>query len=67
MDNSWVYVVPAARVDRLVEALGGDHGGIVTYPGASHAFFNDTGPRYHPDAAAQAYAKVLGWFGRHLG
>jgi carboxymethylenebutenolidase len=40
---------------------------IVTYEGANHAFFNDTGPRYHPDAAAQAYAKVLDWFGRHLG
>jgi hypothetical protein len=23
----WVYVIPATRVDRLVEALGGDHGG----------------------------------------
>jgi carboxymethylenebutenolidase len=40
---------------------------IVTYPGANHAFFNDTGPRYHPEAATQAYAKVLDWFGRHLG
>jgi carboxymethylenebutenolidase len=40
---------------------------IVTYPGANHAFFNDTGSRYHPDAAAQAFAKVLDWFGRHLG
>jgi carboxymethylenebutenolidase len=40
---------------------------IVTYPGANHAFFNDTGPRYHPQAATQAYAKVLDWFGRHLG
>jgi len=40
---------------------------IVTYPGANHAFFNDTGPRYHQDAATQAYAKVLDWFGRHLG
>jgi hypothetical protein len=29
MDNSWVDVVPAARVDRLVEALGSDHGGDV--------------------------------------
>jgi hypothetical protein len=25
----WVYVIPAARVDRLVEALGGDHGSDV--------------------------------------
>jgi carboxymethylenebutenolidase len=40
---------------------------IVTYPGANHAFFNDTGPRYHQDAATQAYAKVLDWFGSHLG
>jgi carboxymethylenebutenolidase len=40
---------------------------IVTYPGANHAFFNDTGPRYDQAAATQAYAKVLGWFGRHLG
>jgi carboxymethylenebutenolidase len=39
---------------------------IVTYPGANHAFFNDTGPRYNPDAATQAYAKLLDWFGRHL-
>jgi carboxymethylenebutenolidase len=40
---------------------------IVTYPGANHAFFNDTGPRYHQQAATQAYAKVLDWFGSHLG
>ena len=40
---------------------------IVTYPGANHAFFNDTGPRYNPTAAGQAWAKVLDWFGRHLG
>jgi carboxymethylenebutenolidase len=40
---------------------------VVTYPGADHAFFNDTGPRYHQDAATQAYAKLLDWFGRHLG
>jgi carboxymethylenebutenolidase len=39
---------------------------IVTYPGAGHAFFNDTGPRYNQQAAAQAYQRVLEWFGRHL-
>lgn len=39
---------------------------IVTYKGANHAFFNDTGPRYNATAAAQAYQKVLDWFGRHL-
>jgi carboxymethylenebutenolidase len=40
---------------------------LVTYPGADHAFFNDTGPRYNADAAAKAWAKVLDWFGHHLG
>jgi carboxymethylenebutenolidase len=40
---------------------------IVTYEGADHAFFNDTGPRYNQAAATQAYAKVLDWFGQHLG
>jgi carboxymethylenebutenolidase len=39
---------------------------IVTYPGVDHAFFNDTGPRHNPAVAAQAYRKVLDWFGRHL-
>jgi carboxymethylenebutenolidase len=39
---------------------------IVTYPDANHAFFNDTGPRYAPAAAAAAWRKVLDWFGRYL-
>jgi carboxymethylenebutenolidase len=39
---------------------------VITYPGADHAFFNDTGPRYNPEAAAQAYKAVLDWFGKHL-
>lgn len=40
---------------------------IVTYPGADHAFFNDTGPRYNAAAARQAYQKVLSWFATHVG
>lgn len=39
---------------------------VKTYPGTSHAFFNDTGQRHNPEAAAQAYEDVLGWFGRYL-
>jgi carboxymethylenebutenolidase len=39
---------------------------IVTFPGVDHAFFNDTGPRYNPAAAAQAYQRVLRWFARHV-
>jgi carboxymethylenebutenolidase len=39
---------------------------IVTFPGADHAFFNDTGPRYNATAAAEAYRRVLNWFGRFV-
>jgi carboxymethylenebutenolidase len=39
---------------------------MVTYPGANHAFFNETGQRYHPQAAAQSYQKVIDWFERYL-
>jgi carboxymethylenebutenolidase len=37
-----------------------------TFPGTSHAFFNDTGASYNPPAAAEAYLAVLEWFGRYL-
>jgi len=39
---------------------------IVTYPGANHAFFNDTGDRYDADAAISAYQRLMTWFGQHL-
>jgi carboxymethylenebutenolidase len=39
---------------------------IVTFPGADHAFFNNTGPRYNPTAAGSAYRQVLAWFRQYL-
>jgi carboxymethylenebutenolidase len=39
---------------------------IVVEPNADHAFFNDTGPRYNAAAAADAWGRVLDWFGRYL-
>jgi carboxymethylenebutenolidase len=39
---------------------------IVVEPNADHAFFNDTGPRYNAAAAADAWGRVLAWFGRYL-
>ena len=39
---------------------------IVTAPGANHAFFNDTGMNYNAAAAADAWSRVLAWFGEHL-
>ncbi|MCX6470575.1 MAG: dienelactone hydrolase family protein [Corynebacteriales bacterium] len=40
---------------------------IETVPDVDHAFFNDTGTRYKPEAAAKVYGQVLDWFGRYLG
>jgi len=39
---------------------------VKTFPGADHAFFNDTGERYNAEAATQAYTDLLAWFGQHL-
>jgi carboxymethylenebutenolidase len=38
---------------------------VIVFGGADHAFFNDTGPRFNPPAAAEAYRRVLDWFGHN--
>lgn len=39
---------------------------LITEPDANHAFFNDTGDRYNPVAAADAWHRVQDWFAAHL-
>jgi carboxymethylenebutenolidase len=39
---------------------------LVMMPGADHAFFNDTGQRYDPAAAADAWQRVQSWFATHI-
>jgi carboxymethylenebutenolidase len=39
---------------------------VRVFDNADHAFFNDTGPRYQPTAARQAWDATLDWFGRYL-
>ncbi len=36
------------------------------YPGATHAFHNDTGANYHPEAAKDAWTRTLAHFAQHL-
>ena len=38
----------------------------VIYEGADHAFHNDTGGRYHPEAAKDAWEKTLAWFEQYV-
>ena len=37
------------------------------YPGAPHAFFNDTRASYHVESARDAWARTLTFFAEHLG
>ncbi len=36
------------------------------YPDADHAFHNNTGTRYNPQAAEDAWARTLAWFAKYL-
>lgn len=36
------------------------------YPGAGHAFHNDTGRNYKPDAAEDAWKRTLEWFAKYV-
>ncbi len=38
----------------------------IIYPNANHAFNNDTGQSYNPEAAKDAWAKTLAWFDKYL-
>jgi carboxymethylenebutenolidase len=38
----------------------------VIYPNTDHAFHNDTGTRYNPEAARDAWARTLVWFEQYL-
>jgi carboxymethylenebutenolidase len=52
-----------------VETAMQQHGKVyekVIYPDADHAFHNDTGPRYNPQAAQDAWKRTLDWFGKYL-
>ncbi len=49
---------------RMVEA--GVAFDTIVYPDAGHAFFNDTGPRYRADDAADAWARVTEFFRAHV-
>jgi carboxymethylenebutenolidase len=38
----------------------------IIYPNADHAFHNDTGSRYNPDAAKDAWQHTLAWFDKYV-
>jgi Dienelactone hydrolase family len=48
-----------------LDLLSEEGGTVLVFGGADHAFFNDTGPRFNPPAAAEAYRRVIDWFDRN--
>ena len=55
----------AQSVMAALENAGVPHDFVVE-PGANHAFFNDTGDRYNPAAATDAWSRALDWFHQYL-
>lgn len=60
--------IPVSAVQAMQDALtaAGVVNDFTIYPGAEHAFFNDTRRSYNADTAADAWAKMLGWFEQNL-
>jgi carboxymethylenebutenolidase len=61
--------IPVERVHAFERALSENDvtHEITIYPGAGHAFFNDTRPdHYNQEAAQHAWEKTLGWFRSYL-
>lgn len=60
--------IPQTDVEKLREGLAQSTQPwkINVYPGAGHAFFNDTRPSYNAAAAADAGTEVLKFFKNHL-
>jgi carboxymethylenebutenolidase len=62
-------LIPSADVEELQAILTREEKtfAITTYPGAGHAFFNDTRPdAYRPAAAADAWPRAVAFLKTHL-
>lgn len=60
--------IPVAHVEQLKEKLkqGTQPWKINIYPGAGHAFFNDTRPSFNAGAAKDAWSELTAFFKKHL-
>ena len=60
------FTAPMARKLRVkLEQYSVPHD-IKTYPNTRHSFFNDRGPTYAPEAAADAWRRTLAFFEQHF-
>jgi carboxymethylenebutenolidase len=62
-DNRINQGIPA--IEEAMQQNGKTYNKII-YPEADHAFFNDTGSRYNPTAAQDAWTQLLAWFQQYV-
>ncbi|HEY0170674.1 MAG TPA: dienelactone hydrolase family protein [Pyrinomonadaceae bacterium] len=62
-------IIPLADVERLGRDLKaqGTPAEVYVYEGAAHAFYDFTRPRFHPEAARLAHARMIQFLQKHLG
>ena len=60
--------IPVEQVEalRAAAATASVETALVRYPDAEHGFNCDVRSSHHPEAAADAWARMLAWFDRHL-
>ena len=63
-DDSMISPEERTRLAEAVEAMG-ERGSVDSFPGADHGYAVP-GPRYHAEAADQAYARTLELFAKEL-
>jgi carboxymethylenebutenolidase len=65
-DDPFISVDDVRAFERQLEKSG-QPCEVVLYDGAGHAFVNDTRPEmYRPEAARDAWGRMVAWFQRHL-
>jgi carboxymethylenebutenolidase len=61
--------IPRGDVEALEQrlAVSAQPSDVVVYPGAGHAFLNDTRPEaYRPEVARDAWGRMVAFFRKHL-
>jgi carboxymethylenebutenolidase len=65
-EDEFIAADEVRELERGLSRSGQPHE-VVLYPGAGHAFMNDTRPAaFRPQAAADAWGRLLAFFARHL-
>jgi carboxymethylenebutenolidase len=65
MEDKFPSPEHVAELEQALRAAGKTHE-FHSYEGANHGFMQVDSVRYHPQAAVDAWGKILNWFGRYL-